>query len=194
MLRTLMGILTLLVSSSQNLVAQTSPPFSELDLLAAFSSHIAIGDLSDYWGASPGVTLRIGSPFYAGSIALGVHSNTFEADTPEQPDFRMYALTAEWNAEHDIGEMASTFIGAQIGSAGMSFHEREHHRTENEDENEFLTGAQVGVRSTLWRRLGASLILSHQKVFTRLPLRLTTVVIGLSYSLSTPDWLRRPLE
>lgn len=181
----------LLLLPALPLSGQSPPPFSRLELLAAGAVDVGIGDLADFWRSRHGGLLRLSTPFYFGTAAAALQSSSYDALRPEQPDFRMRTATVEWNYTAPLIARARVFVGAHAGATAMNFIEQQ---TDNVDENEFLAGVQAGLSIPIAGGFGATVIGTRRRVYTRHPLRLTSVVIGLHYSRRTPGLLREVLE
>lgn len=176
--------------SSADLAAQ---PFSTLTISAGMATDLATGRLADYWKTEPGGYLRVATPFYLGDIALAAHRTSFPTKDAARPDFHLLTTTIEWNAELGLPRGAAAFGGAQVGSAAMHFEDNDD-IAGNENENEFLAGIQAGVEVPIARGVGFTVVGSQRRIFTRIPMRLTSVGAGLHVTFRTPGRLREILE
>lgn len=188
-----LALLAACLLASQRLAAQRSDPFSTLEILAGPSTDLGVGRLADYWRSNTGVFVRLATPFHFGEAAAAVQRTSFSTRSPDQPDFRLLAASVEWNADLPAGRFGRLFGGVQAGSVSMHFLDNDD-IVGNEDENEFLAGVQGGWSIPVGRGLGATVMLSHRKVFTRIPMRLTSASAGVHLVLPTPRRLREILE
>ncbi|MEX2582117.1 MAG: hypothetical protein WD766_02515 [Gemmatimonadota bacterium] len=183
----------LLLLCLRPLAGQPAEAFSILDVQAAGVLNVDSGELGDLWRSRHGFLVRLATPFYIGTGAIAVQQTGFGGRRPDRPDFRMRTATAEWNVDGQFSRGVRGFAGVHAGSTGMSFLDAEH-LSDNTEENEFVAGIQGGASLRLSGGLAATAIASHRKVFTRHPLRLTFLTLGLGYSFATPRALRAFLE
>lgn len=194
MMRTVLAVLaTLVAQAAAPAAAQSRGPFSTLELLAAGAADVQIGDLDDFWRPGRGWLIRLSTPFYLGTAAAGFQNASYAARSVEQPDFRLRTATVEWNVDVRSAAEVRGFAGVHAGATAMNFVERVQ-KTDNVDENEFVAGLQAGLSVPIGGGFGATVFAAHRKTYTRHPLRLSFLALGIHYSRATPERLRELLE
>ena len=98
----------------------------------------------------------------------------------------------EWNAERGLAGALRVFGGLHAGAVSMRFAGAQS--AGNVNENEFGAGVQAGFVLARSKGIGASVDGSYRRVFTRRPLGLTRVAVGLHYSTEVPSAIREFLD
>lgn len=171
--------------------AQSAAPFSTLRFTAGAVADVNIGRLANYWEGEPGAMLRVATPFYLGATNLALVAAEFESLAPAQPDFELRTLTLGWGMSAPVGAALTVGAGGHVGSAFIDFEDEEG---SNSGENEFAAGLEATLSLALWRGLGATAQATRRRIFTRVPIDLTSVALGLAYTVRTPGPLRDFLD
>lgn len=173
--------------------AQGPEPFSRIAVSVEGSVRVNRDGLNEYWSAGAGSLVRVAAPFYVGSAALTVRRAPFRPVVADVYDMDMIIVAAEWNGDVDLGRGTQASAGVQVGNATIDFH-LEESRLFLIQESEFLAGGQAALRVHLGRGIGAVVSMSHQRLFTHIPVHLTYAGAGLEYSFDTPRWLEEVLR
>lgn len=175
------------------LLAQVAGPFSTLEISGAAAANVNRERLHELWRPGHGALVRVSTPFYAGAVAISAQLAYFRSRGDGEPDFRAITRAAEWNALLPVARGIRSFAGVQVGAIDMKFLDPPRH-TDNPEENELLLGGQAGISARLRGGLALTLMASHRRVFTSVPIDLTYTSVGVEYQVRAPTWLRAVLE
>lgn len=186
-------LLLLLLLSATALGAQQRAPFGTMEVMVGGVGVVGLGLLEDYWRAEHGGAIRVSTPFYVGSAAATIQILEFDARSPDQPPFGMRTYALEWSLEGAVAGGVTLGAGIQAGAASMTFDD-DGRFWQNVDENEFVAGLQAGLSVGGRRGAGATLRGTHRRLFTRHPIDLTSLTVGIHYTFTTPAPIRDFLQ
>lgn len=173
--------------------AQADAPWSRLEVGVAGAATLGSGDLHALWRPGPGAEVRLSTPFHFGSVGVSATRLPFRSRSPERPHFRATLAAAEWSVTPQVARGVRVLARVQVGALDMRFH-REGEQIANADENELTLGVQAGFTAQVFDRMQLLLVGGRQRVATRIPMHLSVVTAGASYSVATPRWLREVLR
>jgi hypothetical protein len=177
--------------------AQTPPdsthnrPYSELRIRLSGARNVNHEALHDFWRAGTGGAVGVTTPFYLGSIGVGVALVPFRARESTRPNFRALLVGLDWGVDLPVPDPLRARAVARVGDFVML--------VENPDvwldsESELFVGGELSAGVRLRRDLALTVAGSVARVHTRPALDLALVSVGLEYAARTPRWLRAILE
>lgn len=169
---------------------QTRAAFDTLTVQLRVVANVNRNSFHRFWDPEPGLELNLQTPFNFGKLETGLHYASFDAKTPDVPDFKAFFPYLGWGYDAELSNRASWYNGLRAGSFLMSFDTGGNNRTEQE--------LGVGVVSRLSYRVGGAWTLDvsgrYRVVFTRERLRFVFLAFGLGRAFDTPDWLKALFE
>lgn len=168
-------------------------PFETLDLGLTVLADIGHGALHRWWAPGPAVALGLTTPFYLGSLELGLQYAHPTALRDDVPGFRSLLLFTGWGGGRDLGRGFSAAGGFRVGMMAMRFDgdTLPDHRT---SESELGVAARAALR---WMPDGAwfaETSVSYQSVLTRRRIEQVFLAAGIGRRFATPGWLRDFLD
>lgn len=177
----------IVLSSPSPVAAQAAEPFGRLEIAVGATENVGRTGIHEYWDIGTGMLLRIGTPFYLGSMALTLERSPFTPYDHAQPYIDVLAILGEWNAELVLLPRVRAFGGINLGYTVFHYlHPEEYFFLITE--SEVGAGFQAGLRARLFGGLGVVAMATHQRTRTHLPIDLTYLAVGAEYGFATP-WL-----
>lgn len=167
--------------------------FNSIDLFAGLNININEGDLSEYWNPGKGISVNITTPFYAGTIGIGVDALFFNSKSNNQPDYKSFFINLSWMQGIKIYDPAELRLGVKFGSYNMLFAENNQSEFET-NESELAIAAAGTLQIRLYKKLYLNICPELLTVFTNKRMKLFNISTGLSYSFDSPLWIKRILE
>ena len=170
---------------------QETRAFSQLRISGEIVSLGNQETFGEYWNAEGGVEGSITTPFYIGDIQAGMQVSSFTALNAAQPDILSVAPFLGWGIHIHLPYHVDWLLGLRIGINQLNFEGVEAFA---HSESEVATGLRTSMSIPIYSNwalnvsLGQAILLTYKRIHFR------QVSLGLSYSLSTPTWLRRFLE
>ncbi len=169
---------------------QSGAAFDTLAVQLRAVANVNRNSFHRFWDPGAGLELNLQTSFNFGAVEAGLHYATFDAKTPDQPDFKAFFPYLGWGYDAALSSRFSWYNGLRAGSFLMSFDVGGNNSTEQE--------LGVGVVSRLSYRVGGAWSLDvsgrYRIVFTRERLRLVFLAAGLGRAFDTPDWLKALFE
>jgi hypothetical protein len=176
------------------LPAQVRPaPFETLDLGLTVLTDVNNGALQQSWSPGPALGLGLTTPFYLGSLELGLqyaHPSPLHNDVP---GFRSLFVYAGWGGERELGRGFAGAGGFRVGIMAMRF-DGDTLPGERANESELGVAGRAALR---WLPAGtwyAEASVSYQSVLTHLRMEQVFLAAGLGRRFATPTWLRDFLD
>lgn len=167
--------------------AQAAEPFGRLEIAVGATENVGRTRIHEYWDVGTGMLLRIGTPFYLGSMALTLERSPFKPHANAQPHIDVLAILLEWNGEIALLPRLRAFGGANFGYTVFHYlHPEEYYFLITE--SEVGAGFQAGLRARLLGDLGLVVMATHQRSRTHIPIGLSYLAVGAEYRFATP-WL-----
>jgi hypothetical protein len=168
-------------------------PFGTISPSLALAGELARNASLDPWEPSPGFELVVRTPFYAGSVALGVQQLSHESGRTGVPGFRARYVFVGWSYELAPLPRLTVAPGLRVGIYDMQFDDESlpaYARSENEMAAALSAEAAYPIRG----RWSAVAGLDARLVFTEPRMRQLGVTAGLRYAFASPEWLRAFLD
>lgn len=172
---------------------RSAEPFGRLEIMVAATENVGRTRLHDFWSVATGKLVRVGTPFYLGSVALTVQLTPFEPHRDPQPDIDVLAVMTEWNGELALLSRLRGFGGIHLSHTVFNFRHPET-RVHLITESEVGAGVQAGLRARLAGDLELVVLAMHQRSRTHLPTDLSYLALGAEYGFATPSWFREFLR
>ena len=156
---------------------------------------VPIGEAYDgLWSIQPGLEGRIATEFYGGTVqlALGVFNN--EARVGSLPNFFTVQSALGWGYPIVLPAGVSLTGGGHLGAMSMLFMEDAQADDSHEIETELAAGLFVRADVPLSHNLGVFAEGDWTRVFTAIPITITTIRGGIRFTTSMPTWLRGVLR
>ena len=118
----LISLVLALQIASTDLPAQGRPaPFETLDLGLTALADVNHSALHRWWSPGPALGVGVSSPFYLGTLELGLQYAHPTALRNDVPGFRSLLLYAGWGGEHALGRGFAAGGGLRVGIMAMRF-------------------------------------------------------------------------
>jgi len=185
---TVITVLLLMVDSPR---AQSMEAFDSLEIGVHYVVNTNRNVFHDFWAPGQGIDAFIETPFYYGAVQAGLHAFPFYGQETGVSDFQIIFVYLKWGKRWSLLNKLDWFNHISIGSNIMIFEKGWGY---NRYENELGMGFDSGVSYPVYRNTAINLSGSYNIIFTRTRIKLAFVSAGMSYSLSTPGWLKAFLE
>lgn len=184
----LVGLILFGMAARTGLAQQRAEPFGTVELRLAGTSNVNRNFLHEFWQSGRGAEAMLATPFYVGFLELGTAVHRYDADQ-DVPGFGALWLYAGWGLGTDVGDRIRLEASGRVGNYHMSFDSgSEFSGVINESELALMGQARVAVRPV--GPLSVFVSGSYLQAYTFLRLKLWYVSAGLSYRLTSPDWLK----
>ncbi len=187
----LLTLLLLALPGSNLLGASNEYPFDTIEIGLKYVVNTNRNVLHDYWAAGRGVNAFIETPFYFGSVQVGVQAFPFYARDEGISDFQDIYVYLNWGLSWAPVYKLEWFNYIGVGSHIMVF-EREVDYERYESELGLCLGASMSY--PVRQNLAVHLAGSYNLIFTHKRIKLLFLSVGISHSLATPGWLKGFLE
>ena len=185
---TVITVLLLMVDSPQ---AQSREAFDSLEIGVQYVVNTNRNVFHDFWAPGRGIDAFIETPFYYGAVQAGLHAFPFYGQETSISDFQTVFVYLKWGLRWSLLNKLDWFNHISIGSNIMIF---EKELGYNRYENELGMGLDSGVSYSICKNTAINLSGSYNIIFTHKRIKLAFLSAGMSYSLSTPGWLKAFLE
>lgn len=176
------------------LPAQARPaPFETLDLGLTVLTDVNHGSLHEWWSPGPALGLGLTTPFYLGSLELGLQYAHPSALRNDVPGFRSLFVYAGWGGERALGRGFAAGGGLRVGIMAMRF-DGDTLPDSRSKESELGVAGRATLR---WLPAGtwyAETSVSYQAVLTHLRMEQVFLAVGVGRRFATPAWLRDFLD
>ena len=149
--------------------------------------------LDTYWNIGNGFGGYFQTQFYIGDISVGLSHTSFKGIKSKYPDFSSNYIYISWIGVIDLPLNSSLGAGVKVGSYLMTF-ESDTLNSFQKNESELAIGPYAVFTLPLFSQLSLNLSGELITVFTNRSMKFFNLSAGVSYSFSTPDWLRRVFE
>jgi hypothetical protein len=176
------------------LPAQARPaPFETLDLGLTVLTDVNQGSLHQWWSPGPALGVGLTTPFYLGSLELGLQYAHPSALRNDVPGFRSLFVYAGWGAGRALGRGFAAGGGLRVGIMAMRF-DGDTLASFRAKESELGVAGRATLR---WLPAGtwyAETSVSYQSVLTHLRMEQIFLAVGVGRRFATPAWLRDFLD
>jgi hypothetical protein len=176
------------------LPAQARPsPFETLDLGITVLADVNQGALQQWWSPGPALGIGLTTPFYLGTLELGLQYAHPSALGDDVPGFRSLFIYAGWGGGGTLGAGFAAGGGARVGIMAMRF-DGDSLPGDRASESELGVAARAAMR---WMPAGtwyAETSVSYQSVLTHRRMEQVFLAAGIGRRFATPAWLRDFLD
>jgi len=192
MLRILVVLLACWISSATTALAQAPEgrPFDATTLELSFLRPVNEGNLDESWSLGPGPELNLETPFYWGRAQFGIHGADNEGVQASAPDYLSVFTYVGRGAEARVAGPVLALGGVRTGFLWMQFDD-DGNQAGGSDESELGFEFLGRLRVPLASAVHVSGAARYRLVLTRPELKHVYLSLGLSVTLTNPDWLRR---
>ncbi|UCH62561.1 MAG: hypothetical protein JSU77_12310 [Fidelibacterota bacterium] len=173
------------------LSAQTATPFETLNIGLRCVANTNRNVFHDFWAPGRGVDAFIGTPFYYGTVQAGFHTFPFYGRKTDISDFQTVFVYLKWGKRWSLLNELCWFGLVGVGGNIMIFETEWRY---SRYESELGMSLDSGVSYTVHGNMAINFSGSYNIIFTSKQIRLMFLSAGVSYSLSTPGWLKAFLE
>ena len=149
--------------------------------------------LNDAWESPRGIVGFVETPFYFGRVQAGTEFLPYAGHVSSVPDFTVLHFYLDWRALIPLPWKLHWSNGFRFGLFQYHFDDENtgvHQRVERELCASFVTGIQHDFTEKWTIRLTAS----FGTVFLSEPLRQVFIIVSLSRSFMSPEWLQDLLK
>lgn len=176
------------------LPAQGRPaPFETTDLGLTVLTDVNQGSLHQWWSPGPALGLGLTTPFYLGSLELGLQYAHPSALRNDVPGFRSLFVYAGLGGGRALGRGFAAGAGFRVGIMAMRF-DGDTLPASRAKESELGVAGRAALR---WLPAGtwyAETSVSYQSVLTHIRMEQVFVSVGVGRRFATPAWLRDFLD
>ena len=195
----------LLLFVAINVIAQSSKSGTKKMFIDVGSGlSIAGNSFTDTWDPSPSLQLNIRAPYHGSQLEAGVRYIRFQgyAPTPTDSDFHSVFFHVGWLYPIHLSEQFTVSPVVRFGGNLMAFDEPEVFTSPNgahefvTDPREFEFTYELALRNQLQitSQWYIHATLSYNRTLTEIPLPLTMISAGISYSIDQPKWIKTLLQ
>lgn len=185
---TVITVLLLMVDSPQ---AQSREAFDSLEIGVQYVVNTNRNVFHDFWAPGRGIDAFIETPFYYGAVQAGLHAFPFYGQETSISDFQTVFVYLKWGLRWSLLNKLDWFNHISIGSNIVIFDKAQGY---SRYENELGMGLDSGVSYPVYKNIAINFSGSYNVIFTHKQIKLAFLSAGMSYSLSTPGWLKAFLE
>lgn len=164
-----------------------SKPFDTVRVGVNVFGSLGGGRLQAHWSIRPGIQTYAEAPFHAGMFQGGIHVNRFAGRGAGQPDFTGANIWAGYGFRTALPGGLEWMLGPHLGAFQMVF---DGVTGSMKWETEIAAGARTRLSAPVTRSFSADLSVAYFRVFTSTRIDLFYPSLGISYSFSSPGWLR----
>lgn len=181
--------------TSATVAAQARPaPFETLDPGVSVLADVNhSGAMQQYWSSGPALGFGVATPFYLGTLELGLQYAHPTALRNDVPGFRSYFLFAGWGGARALGKGLAAGAGFRVGLMALRF-DGDTLPDYRAQESELAVAARAALR---WMPAGtwyAETSASFQSVLTAHRMEQVLLGAGIGRRFATPAWLRDFLD
>jgi hypothetical protein len=179
---------------SPPLRAQARPdPFETLDLGLTVLADVSQGALHQWWSPGPALGIGVTTPFYLGTLELGLQYAHPTALRNDVPGFRSLFVYAGWGGGRTLGSGFAAGGGVRVGIMGMRF-DGDTLPDSRAQESEMGLAGRAALR---WMPAGSwygETSVTYQTVLTERRMEQVFLAAGIGRRFATPAWLRDFLD
>jgi hypothetical protein len=169
--------------------SRQSTAFSTIELRAGGAYNVNRDVFHDFWQPGYGLEAAVATPFYLGMAEAGAALHRYEALHAGPPAFNAFLPYVGWGLQLDPAAFLSWYAGVRVGVYRMMFDDEEAFRAER-IEHEFAMGFNTRLDLHVPQGIGLFVDVRFMQAYTYVRFRTVYVSAGLSYRLSSPEWLR----
>jgi len=172
------------------------------DYMNGYATPNSSDDANKYdkwWTAGIGLAYSVGGCDFdedkdgLGDVSIGVSHISFKGIKKKHPDFSSNYIYLSWVGTIDLPLNSSLSAGLKIGSYLMSF-DNDTLNSFQKNESELAVGPYAVFYFPVFNYISLSLSGEFITVFTKRSMKFLYLSAGVSYSFSTPNWLKRVFE
>jgi hypothetical protein len=179
-------------SFSSPACAADSIPSDSLEVGISYIENVNSNGFHDFWKHGRGIELFTAMPLYYGSIQGGVRILSFGQKAEGIPGFQSHYFYLGLGKKWPLAPWLGLHTGIDIGSEQMWFDDDVEGGTNLESEFAMNVGARLICSMNTHWMLNVSG--NYEVIFTHKPIRLVVAAVGVSYSFSTPHWVKEFLK
>lgn len=186
-------ILVILFISGYIFSQSNSSPFDKSSFAVSYIKTTEHNGLNTYWNIESGYGGYFQTQFYIGDISVGISHTSFKGMKKKYLDFSSNYIYLSWIGVIDLPLNSSLGAGIKIGSYLMTF-ESDTLNSFQKNESELAIGPYAIFSLPIFSSLSLNLSGEFITVFTKRSLKFFNLSAGISYSFTTPNWLKRVFE
>jgi len=172
--------------------ASDTAPSDSLEIGVSYIENVNGNGFHDFWKHGRGVELFAAMPCYCGSVQGGVRILSFSQKVSGIQGFQSHYFYLGLGKKWALAPWLGLHTGIDIGSEQMLFDDRVEGGTNLESEFAVNAGARLicSMRNNWMLNVSAN----YEVILTHKPIRLVVAGVGISYSFSTPRWVKEFLK
>ncbi|MCF6269974.1 MAG: hypothetical protein L3J41_09695 [Melioribacteraceae bacterium] len=186
-------ILAILFVSVSIFSQSHSNTFDKSSVAISYIKSTEHNGLDTYWNIENSFGGYFQTQFYIGDISVGISHTSFKGLKTKYPDFSSNYIYLSWIGVIDLPLNSSFGAGIKIGSYLMTF-ESDTLNSFQKNESELAVGPYAIFTLPVFNHLSLNVSGEFITVFTKRSMKFFNISAGVSYSFSTPDWLKRVFE
>ncbi len=187
-------ILFLILFISGSVLSQSNKNIFNKSLFAlSYINSSEHNGLDTYWNIENGFGGYFQTQFYLGDISVGISHTSFKGVKTKYPDFSSNYIYVSWIGEINLPLNSSLGAGIKVGSYLMTF-EDDTLSSFQKNESELAVGPYAIFSLPVFSRFSINISGEFITVFTKRSMKFFNLSAGISYSFTTPNWLRRVFE
>jgi hypothetical protein len=174
--------------------AYAAEPFDSLEVGVLAVADVSNTEYHEFWQHGRGAEIFAQTPFYSGSMRLGLRYLTNDRQPDETvPDSRSLYVYLGWSMiEFEVWrDRLITELGLGVGVNQWRFDETQ---TGNNQELEAATEIYGRARFVFAGSWSVNTTLRYQTTYTRTTINIVYVTLGVSRAFGMPGWLKGFLE
>lgn len=196
-------LVVLLIFAGQAGMAQPSEPVNQ-EILINLNTGISVANISftDTWEPQPALHLNMQVPFYKTRLEAGARYIRFigRAPTETDSDYNSFFLHLGWLYPLQLTSRYKIMPAIRFGGTLMLFDESETYESGPfryvTDPNEFEFAYEIALRNEFQvsDHFYLHATVSYNRTLTEIPLPITLISAGVSFSFDEPTWLKNFIQ
>ena len=180
----------------------TGPDSRKLYIDANTGLQLADNAFTQTWSALPSLQINIRPPFYSGQIEAGLRYMRFLGDAPTRTNsnFHSFFFYLGWSYPVQVTSRFQIGPTLRFGNTLMIFDEPEifesdpHRFVTDTAEIEFAYELALRNQYRLSDNWHVHATISYNRTLTEFPIPLSMLSAGVTYSFSSPSWIKKFLQ
>jgi len=193
------AILFILCSSSA-LLAQNA--FQTIDVAAGGDFLVGGNSILDHWSDTPGVTLELRTPYYAGEFEAGIRYRRYNEDSFPDSGFQSAFVFLGWHYSIRLQERLHFVPGLRLGNHFLYQDNAKEYFADppgdpfifHQNESEFAYELVARFEYRLTDRYGLFGSASFSRTVLEIPFTVAHATVGVSRTFQSPNWLQNLLR
>jgi hypothetical protein len=172
-------------------ISQTVHPFNFIEISIQITQNINHNTFHQFYESQNGLKTSITTPFYWGDIQASIHLLPYFGKEQNYLDFIGIHPNLKWGRKLYLSNRIRWFNGMGIGWYIFYFTDKVD---AGQIESELSTGFLSQVQFFITKNINLNIEINIDRIFTYKTIDLVHTSVGVSYLITTPDWMKLFIE